>query len=330
MAKIGIFVEQRARKVLPVGLELISEVHKQIGTHDVEIVAIVLTPSLDEENLNKIKNAGVNRIIVLKNDHFLRYDTHEHSVVLRELLKAEDFDVFLLGSTLIGRDLAPRLSAYLHTGLTADATILNFSFDNDKFTLLATRPALGGNLMATIICPEHKPQMATIRPGVFSIYHNPLPSVAIEEKDVKIQTPSKVRLIETTPLVKKGPDLTKAKMIVAGGRGVAKKIKELQKVTTLLGAEFAASRAVVDAGIVERERLVGQTGTTVKPSVYLAMGISGAIQHVAGMDNSELIIAVNNDPNATIFSIADVSIVTDAHDVLPLLDKYLTDIHQSK
>lgn len=329
MAKIGIFLEQRHNKVVPVGLELISEVRKQIGTHEVEIVGVILTQKLDKEELEKIKNVGVNRIIILKNDRFFRYDTSDYSLALRNLLKKEDFDVFLLGSTLIGRDLGPRLSAHIHTGLTADATILNFSFDNDEFTLLATRPALGGNLMATIICPDHRPQMATVRPGVFSIYHNPLPNVVVEEKDVKIKEPSKVRLIETTPIVKKGPDLTKAKVIVSAGRGVAKKVKEVEQVADLFGAEFAASRAVVDAGILERERLVGQTGKTVKPFVYLALGISGAIQHVAGMDKSELIIAVNTDPKAAIFSVADVSIVADAHEVLLLLEKYLTDIHKS-
>ena len=325
MAKIGIFVEQKHGRILPVGLELISEVVKQVGTQEVEIIAVVVTDQLDQENIDKIKQTGPTKVIIVKNSRFKEYDTGDYKEALELVIKQEDFDVLLLGSTLLGRDLAPRLSARVHTGLTADATILEFGFEQ-KLELLATRPALGGNLMATIVCPNHRPQMATIRPGVFSIYHAPKTDVEIIEIHIKLTAQSKVRRIRSTPLVKKGPDLTKAKMIVAGGRGVATKFHELHQIADLLGAEVAASRAVVDAGKVEKDRLVGQTGTTVKPSVYLALGISGAIQHISGMDKSELIIAVNNDPSASIFNIADVSIISDAHKVIPLVEKYLSDI----
>lgn len=329
MAKIGVFIEQKNGKVLPVGLELLSEVNKQIANVAMEVIAVVITASLDDENIEKIKACGASKILILKHKNFAQYDTHDYNFALSQTLKDEDFDVFLLGSTLVGRDLAPRLSARVHTGLTADATILEFAI-GDRLELLATRPALGGNLMATIICPQHRPQMATIRPGVFSIYHHPRETVEIVEKEITLLDTSKVRHISHTPIVRQGPDLTKAKMIVAGGRGVATKFNELHEIAGLLGAEVAASRAVVDAGKQERERLVGQTGTTVKPSVYLAMGISGAIQHVSGMDKSELIIAVNTDPSASIFNIADVSIICDATQVLPHLQKFLEDIRASQ
>lgn len=329
MAKIGVFIEQKNGKVLPVGLELLSEVNKQIANVAMEVIAVVITASLDDENIEKIKACGASKILILKHKNFAQYDTHDYNFALSQTLKDEDFDVFLLGSTLVGRDLAPRLSARVHTGLTADATILEFAI-GDRLELLATRPALGGNLMATIICPQHRPQMATIRPGVFSIYHHPRETVEIVEKEITLLDTSKVRHISHTQIVRQGPDLTKAKMIVAGGRGVATKFNELHEIAGLLGAEVAASRAVVDAGKQERERLVGQTGTTVKPSVYLAMGISGAIQHVSGMDKSELIIAVNTDPSASIFNIADVSIICDATQVLPHLQKFLEDIRASQ
>lgn len=329
MAKIGVFIEQKHGKVLPVGLELLSEVTKQVSDHPVQIIAVVVTASLDEENLNKIKQTGATKIVILSNPSFEVYDTAFYKEALEQVIQHEDFDVFLLGSTLLGRDLAPRLSARVHTGLTADATILEFGFDQ-RLELLATRPALGGNLMATIVCPNHRPQMATIRPGVFSIFHAPKHNIEVVNIPISITHPSKVRRISSTPCVKKGPDLSKARLIVAGGRGVATKFSELHQIADLLGAEVAASRAVVDAGKVEKERLVGQTGTTVKPAVYLALGISGAIQHMSGMENSELIIAVNNDSNANIFNIADVSIIVDAHQVLPLLKQYLADIRASQ
>ena len=329
MAKLGIFVEQKHGYVLPVGLELLSEANKKLEGKPVEVVAVVVTASIDQENIDKMIACGANRILVVKNDRFARYDTSDYNHALAQILKEEDFDVFLIGSTLVGRDLAPRLSARIHTGLTADATILDFGFEQN-FELLATRPALGGNLMATIICPNHRPQMATIRPGVFSIYHQPKDKVVVEEKKIELTGISKVRHLSSTPIVRQGPDLTKAKMIVAGGRGVATSFDKLNTIADLLGAEVAASRAVVDAGKQARERLVGQTGTTVKPSVYLAMGISGAIQHISGMDKSELIIAVNTDPSASIFNIADVSIICDATKILPYLEQYLTNIRQKQ
>jgi len=325
MAKLGVFIEQKHGRVLPVGLELLSEVNKQLGTRKVEVVALIVTNHIETEELSKIKNCGVNRIIIVEDECFANYDTHYYSEALGEILKEEDFDVFLIGSTLVGRDLAPRLSARVHTGLTADATILEFAGEHN-LELQATRPALGGNIMATIICPNHRPQMATIRPGVFSIYVNERKDTIIDRKKPTKPSPSKIRSISTTTLERSSVDISKAKMIVAGGRGVATMFEDLQSVANLIDGEVAASRAVIDAGIQARERLVGQTGTTVKPTVYLALGISGAIQHISGMDKSELIIAVNTDPSANIFNIADVSIICDATKVIPYLEQYLQDI----
>lgn len=196
--------------------------------------------------------------------------------------------------------------------------------------LLATRPALGGNLFATIVCEQTIPQMATIRPSIFKIEQDQTRKSDLIEVPFICDTPSKVKVLEVEKLTHKKVDLNKAQVIVAGGRGVSNMFPTLKEIANLMGGEVAASRAVVDANIEQKDRLVGQTGTTVHPKVYFASGISGAIQHISGMDKSELIIAVNTDPNALFFDIADVSIIADAKQVLPLVKEELKAIRAFK
>lgn len=317
--KVAIWIEQENNHILPIGLELISETKSQVqdSTH---ITAIYLGTELNIEDKNKLRKCGANEIVFIKHQRLSKYNTQDYTKAICDYMQTRP-DVFLIGSTLNGRDLAPRISARLKTGLTADATMLEFENQIDKLLLLATRPALGGNLFATIICQNHVPQMATIRPNIFAIRETEVQVCNNHEYVPMLEVSNDVELLETEILEDKHVDLNKANIVVAGGRGVSTMFSELKRLSNQIGAEVAASRAVVDVNILPKDRLVGQTGTTVRPKVYLAFGISGAIQHIAGMDKSELVIAVNTDPKALIFDIADISIVADAKIVLPLLIK---------
>jgi electron transfer flavoprotein alpha subunit len=244
------------------------------------------------------------------------------------LFKQEQPQIALFGATCIGRDLAPRISSALHSGLTADCTSLEIGDHQDTKgnkwdnLLYQIRPAFGGNIIATIVNPEHRPQMATVREGVMK--KEPL-SAPVAGSVKKIDVASiltdadfAVEIIERH-IEEKKIDIKGAQIIVAGGYGVGSKegfalVNELAKV---LGAEVGASRAAVDAGFVEHERQIGQTGVTVRPKLFISVGISGQIQHTAGMDQSSMIISINNDPNAPIHQIADYSIIGDLNEVLP-------------
>lgn len=319
MKSVAIFIERRDHKLCSVGLELLSEAKRLLKDTDSQIVALYLTDKKTIDDINRLEMCGADVILTYEHRLFKTYDTLVYTKALETIIKAYDFDCLLLGSTLIGRDLGPRLSARIHTGLTADATILEFEHQDMQLNLLATRPALGGNLFATIVCPDHKPQMATVRPGVFSIeaFSSNKAKEIIFNQPINIE--NSVKIISRKRNEISHVDLTKAKLIIAGGRGVATMFPTLKEIAVLTGGEVAASRAVVDQNIEPKDRLVGQTGSTVRPSVYVASGISGAIQHMSGMDKSEMIIAINTDPNALIFNVADVSIIADAHKVLPLL-----------
>jgi electron transfer flavoprotein alpha subunit len=316
---VFVYLEHLEGKPRLVSYELLSEAHSLLKDRDVEIVGVYVGPKIDPLTVKKFGHCGAHKVIVCEDDSLLEYDTHRYSKALSSIVSKYHPDVFLIGSTLVGRDLGPRLSARIQTGLTADATSLAFEFEEDKLILAATRPALGGNLFATILCPSHVPQMATVRPGVFEIREDKKRTcMRINEKYIPVGE-SKVVVVKKDKIKKAASDITEAKLIVAGGRGVSKSFGPLKSFADLINADVAASRAVVDAKIQTKDRQVGQTGVTVKPGVYVALGISGAIQHIAGMEKSELIIAVNTDPNALIFDIADVSLICDANALLPLL-----------
>lgn len=266
--------------------------------------------------------AGADKVLVVDKPELEVYDTEAYAQVLTATINDQKPEIVLFGATTLGRDLAPRVSSRIATGLTADCTKLELLKDKER-QLGMTRPAFGGNLMATIVSPDHRPQMATVRPGVMKkLPKSDDRTGEVVEFPVTLDTSKmKVKLLK---VVKEGGnkvDISEAKILVSGGRGVGSKqnFELLEDLATEIGGIVSSSRAQVDAGNMPHDRQVGQTGKTVRPEVYFACGISGAIQHVAGMEESEFIIAINKDRFAPIFSVADLGIVGDLHKILPIL-----------
>lgn len=258
--------------------------------------------------------------------------TEPYAYAMTEVIKAHKPEVVLYGATAIGRDMAPRVSARVHTGLTADCTGLEI--DPETKNLQMTRPAFGGNIMATILCPEHRPQMATVRPGVMQRI-SPIEGAEckVENFELKdIAAHKNVEIVEVIKKVSEKMDIQDAKVLVSGGRGVGcpENFKMLEELAEALGGTISSSRACVDAGWVEKDRQVGQTGKTVRPNLYIACGISGAIQHLAGMEESDIIIAINKDPAAPIFEVADYGVVGDVCKILPLFTEEVKKARASK
>ena len=278
---------------------------------------------------DELVKAGADKVLVVDQPKLEVYDTEAYTQVLTAAINAEKPEIVLFGATTLGRDLAPRVSSRIATGLTADCTKLELLKDKER-QLGMTRPAFGGNLMATIVSPDHRPQMATVRPGVMK----KLPK-SDDRKGEIVDFPvtldeakMKVKLLN---VVKEGGnkvDISEAKILVSGGRGVGAKqnFELLEDLAAEIGGIVSSSRAQVDAGNMPHDRQVGQTGKTVRPEVYFACGISGAIQHVAGMEESEFIIAINKDRFAPIFSVADLGIVGDLHKILPILTEEIKNI----
>ena len=273
---------------------------------------------------------GADVVLCADERELVQYNTEPYAQAITQIVHERKPSIVLIGATTIGRDLGPRLSARLETGLTADCTSLAISDERD---LLMTRPAFGGNLMATIICKEHRPQMSTVRPGVMRTKPKDEQRAGTVEK-VNIhfdKSKFKVRILETVKEQKNRIDITEAKILVSGGRGVGNTegFEMLGKLAETLNAEVSSSRAMVDAGVMPHDRQVGQTGKTVRPDLYFAMGISGAIQHLAGMEESEFIVAVNKDKYAPIFNVADLGIVGDVKQIVPLLTERLANIRKT-
>ena len=277
----------------------------------------------DVKNLaQELVEFGADKVLVVDRPELKLFDTEAYTQVLNSVITTEKPEIVLFGATTLGRDLAPRVSSRLATGLTADCTKLELLKDKER-QLGMTRPAFGGNLMATIVSPDHRPQMATVRPGVMKkIAKLGGREGQIVDFSVELDTSKlKVKVLE---VVKEGGnkvDISEAKILVSGGRGVGAKqnFELLEDLAKEIGGIVSSSRAQVDAGNMPHDRQVGQTGKTVRPEVYFACGISGAIQHVAGMEESEFIIAINKDRFAPIFSVADLGIVGDLHKILPIL-----------
>ena len=267
---------------------------------------------------------GADSVLCIDAPELVYYITEPYAQAVTKVVEERKPSILLIGATTIGRDLGPRLSARLETGLTADCTGLDISEEGD---LMMTRPAFGGNLMATILCKEHRPQMSTVRPGVMRMgKKDDTRTGKVENFKVTFdRSKFKVRLLETVKEQKNLIDITEAKILVSGGRGVGNSegFKMLEKLAEVIGAEVSSSRAMVDAGVMPHNRQVGQTGKTVRPDVYFALGISGAIQHLAGMEESDFIIAVNKDKYAPIFNAADLGIVGDVNKIIPLLTEKL-------
>jgi electron transfer flavoprotein alpha subunit len=326
MAKdIAIYIEQREGVIQPVAFELISEAKRLASVQEGKQVVGVLIGSQLEDSASELEAYGLDRLILCDDKKFELYHTELYTEALTSFIRSEDPDILLIGATSIGRDLAPRCSAAVKTGLTADCTKLEI--DEATGNLLMTRPAFGGNIMATIICENHRPQMATVRPGVMVVTRETGDcKMKVEKTDVsKLDLTVRVKVLEVVKTVKSHVDIGSARVLVAGGRGVGSKenFEILRGLADSLKGEVAGSRAAVDEGWVDKPRQVGQTGTTVRPELYIACGISGAIQHIAGMENSGYIVAINKDPDAPIFEYADVGLVGDFKTIIPMLGKEL-------
>lgn len=316
---ILVFIEQTGGVIHPVGLELIGkglELAKELET----TVTAVLPGYQVTALADTVAEYGADRIILIDEPELKHYITEPYTHAIVQVIEAQQPEIVLVGATAIGRDLAPRVSARIHTGLTADCTSLEVQAETGN--LMMTRPAFGGNIMATILCPEHRPQMATVRPGVMQR----IP--AVPGRTCPVTTYSAVDLsehinVEILDIIKKAASRTNiedADILIAGGRGMGspENFAILQELADELGAVVCASRAAVDAGWQPKDVQVGQTGCTVRPNLYIACGISGAIQHIAGMEESDIIIAINSDPTAPIFDYADYGVVGDVKKIVPL------------
>ena len=320
---VYVFVEQREGVIQNVGLELLGKARELADALNEKVYAMLLGHDLTTQAQECIAY-GADTVLRVDAPELATYVTEPYAQAIYQIIRDNKPSIVLIGATTIGRDLGPRLSARVETGLTADCTGLEISEDRD---LLMTRPAFGGNLMATIICKEHRPQMSTVRPGVMRMGQRDDNRKGTIE-DVKInfdKSKFRVRVLETVKQTKNLVDITEAHVLISGGRGVgnAEGFDMLRAMANTIGAEVSASRAMVDAGVLGHERQVGQTGKTVRPDLYFAMGISGAIQHLAGMEESEYIIAIIKDKFAPIFNVADLGIVGDVRKIVPLLTEKL-------
>ncbi|MBU0628506.1 MAG: electron transfer flavoprotein subunit alpha/FixB family protein [Nanoarchaeota archaeon] len=314
--EVWVFAEQRNNKIARVALELLGKAKELAEKLNVKAAAILLT---DKDNgLSKeLISYGADKVYLVENSLLKNYQTDLYTKVISEHIQKEKPQVVIYGATHIGRDLAPRIAQRINTGLTADCTGLDIT---EEGLLLQTRPAFGGNLMAQIMCKKHKPQMSTVRPGVMKMKEpSEKPGEIIKVNANISEKDKKVKILEIIKEAKKKVNLEEAEIIVSGGRGLGKKenFKLIEELATLLRAEVGASRAAIDSGWIPKDHQVGQTGKTVRPKLYIAIGISGAIQHKAGMQGSNLIIAINKDSNAPIFDVADYGIVDDLFKVVP-------------
>ncbi len=341
---IWVYAEQRAGKLMNVGLELIGEGHrlaKEISD-DTEVCAVLIGADEDIAPLvDECFTYGADKVYKIASPVLKNYTTDAYTYAIKEAIDEYKPEIILYGATHIGRDFAPRIAARCNTGLTADCTRLDvrvssyIDYANKNTTLdtstldpddpstgiKQTRPAFGGNLMATIICPRTRPQMSTVRPGVMQKME-PKPGATGEVIDVKTTVTEDVINIKLKDIVKSAKEmvsLTDAEIICSGGRGLgdASGFELIKKFADKVGGVVGSSRAAVDAGWIDHSHQVGQTGTTVKPNVYFACGISGAIQHLAGMQTSEIIVAINKDCGRSYFEVADFGVVGDLYKVIP-------------
>lgn len=318
---LWVFIETDNGKARNVGLELLGPGRKLAAKQGGKLIGIVIGSSTDEA-VKSTAAYGADKVVVVDGPEFAHYTTDAYVDALYTLVEQETPTTILIGATNIGRDMAPRLACRLKTGLTADCTGL--AIDEESGHMAWTRPAFGGNLMATILCPDHRPQIGTVRPGVFKKGEPDISRQAevvredIHVPDERIRT----KLIEAiNELGAELVDLEGAEIIVSGGRGVGgpEGFEPLRDLAAVLGATVGSSRAAVDSGWIPHVHQVGQTGKTVGPKLYIACGISGAIQHLAGMSGSDCIVAINKDPDAPIFRVADYGVVGDIKEIIPVL-----------
>ncbi|MBQ9327236.1 MAG: electron transfer flavoprotein subunit alpha/FixB family protein [Solobacterium sp.] len=333
---VFIYAQQVDNKLSNIAFELLGKARELAADLDEKKVTAVLIGSEVGGLADELAVYGADRVIVVDDPELKDYRTEPYTHALASVINEFKPEIMLVGATAIGRDLGPRTSARVKTGLTADCTKLEIGDfplvavpgkEQKHQQLLMTRPAFGGNTIATIACPDNRPQMATVRPGVMQKIA-PIEGAKAEVVNYNPGfTPNNcyVEILEIVKEVSAVADIADAKILVSGGRGVGSKenFKLLEDLAEVVGGTVACSRAVVDSGWLPKELQVGQTGKTVRPKVYFAIGISGAIQHVAGMEESDYIIAINKDENAPIFDVADYGIVGDLNKIVPLLTEKL-------
>ena len=332
---VYIFAQQVDNAISPIGFELLGKAKELAKDLETEVTAVLLGYNV-KGLADSLAEYGADNVVVVDSPVLETYRTEPYTQVLTAVINEYKPEIMLVGATAIGRDLGPRVSARVGTGLTADCTVLEIgdfplnplpNREQKHNQLLMTRPAFGGNTIATIACPDNRPQMATVRPGVMQkidkidgakanvIEFNP----ALEENNCYVE------ILDVVKEIKNTVDIQEAKILVSGGRGVGSKenFKLLEDLADAIGGVVACSRAAVDNGWMDKDLQVGQTGKTVRPNVYFAIGISGAIQHTSGMEESDIIIAINKDASAPIFDVADYGIVGDLNKIVPMLTEAL-------
>ncbi len=317
---IYVVAEQRDGHVAKVGIELIGEATRLAEQLGQKVVGVLLGDGI-KGAADELIAWGADSVVYVDDPMLKEYVTEPYTKALTQVIRECDPEIVMFGATSIGRDLAPRVASRVKTGLTADCTSLDI--DPETKLLRMTRPAFGGNIMATILCKTHRPQMATVRPGVMKRIDKDENKKG-EVKEIKVdfvESDMNVKILEVVKETSKKTDITEAKYLISGGRGIGSPefFNVLQELADLLGGDISSSRANVDAGWIAKDRQVGQTGKTVRPELYLACGISGAIQHLAGMEGSECIIAINKNDTAPIFDVADLGIVGDVKVIMPKL-----------
>ena len=328
---VFVFAQQVDNVISNIAFELIGkgkELAKDLG---VEVTAVLV--GSDVKGLaDQLAEYGADKVIVVDDPELKEYRTEPYTHAIASVIEEFKPEIFLIGATAIGRDLGPRVCARIHTGLTADCTKLDIGDfpmnpvpgrETKHNQLLMTRPAFGGNTIATIACPDFRPQMATVRPGVMQKAPKEAGKKAVvtEFNPGFTKNNKYVDILEVVKAVSNTVDIMDAKILVSGGRGVGspENFKILDDLAEAIGGTVSCSRAVVDAGWKPKDLQVGQTGKTVRPNVYFAIGISGAIQHVAGMEESDIIVAINKDESAPIFDVADYGVVGDLNKIVPML-----------
>ena len=328
---VYVFAQQVDNEISGIALELLGKGKELAAKLETEVTAVLIGHNV-KSLADKLAEYGADKVILVDDPELEVYRTEPYAHALASVINEFKPDIMLVGATAIGRDLGPTVSARVATGLTADCTVLEIgdfplvalpNQEQKHNQLLMTRPAFGGNTIATIACPDNRPQMATVRPGVMQKIEPIKGAKAVVEEFNPGFTPNNkyVEIKEVVKAVSDVVDIMDAKVLVSGGRGVgsAENFKILEDLAEVLGGTVSCSRAVVDSGWKPKDLQVGQTGKTVRPNIYFAIGISGAIQHVAGMEESDIIVAINKDEDAPIFDVADYGVVGDLNKIVPAL-----------
>ena len=327
---VWVVAEHYKNKIQKVSFQLLSKGRELADILQVNLTFVILGTDFDDK-LEEFSQYGMDEIIYIKSPILKDYYSDLYTKVITELVLETQPEIILIGATATGRDFAPRVAKRLRAGLTADCTGLEI--DLETRNLLQTRPTYGGTIMATIRTPSSRPQMATVRAGIFKMPEKIKKKVNIRKIEYEFKEQDSVsKIVKVISKTKNTVNLEDAKIIVAGGRGVGsrERFRIIEELAEVLDAELGGSRITVELNWLDPDRQIGQTGVTVSPKLYIACGISGAIQHIVGMENSDVIVAINKDPSASIFNVAHYGIVGDLHEVIPILIKEIKSMNLNK